>query len=264
MKTSFRITAVALLMIIGLAFVSCKKTEPLTADNSFTFAVLQVSDNFIYCDVYPKYNDVNYTAFLISSDELNRQGTTAVIDSVQAQLTKDKIYNTAKRFLFSDLQAVARYYICCYRLDSRNHPIYELSKKPQSTVVPVENNFNVNYSAEGTVIKVHPTTNDSYYWDYELKSVVDKDFGGNPRNYYYYRIYYYQNYEILEYLISTGEDREDAADFYPNLQAGDTLYMTAGFYDKPSGYYAAPIVHYAIFNEAGTFDFQPINPPTHN
>ncbi|MCQ2346174.1 MAG: hypothetical protein MJZ82_05355 [Paludibacteraceae bacterium] len=248
---------ICLIVLFGNLFISCQKQQDVT-DMSFTFNVLYVNTTLIYYDIYPQFNGVEYTTFVVSSAELNDKGTRAVIDSVQARIDEDHVYCTGIRMMIEDLQPGTRYYICCYRMDNKRNPIYMLIKHPVTTPIEKANDLTFEIAAEGSNLQILPSnSNDTYYWDYLTPEEADMEYMSNPLYYYYHMISYYETYEIMPHIVSQGPDKEDALLFYPNMEAGDTIIVMAGYYDVETRYAPEPYMWNAVYTDSASFRFVP-------
>lgn len=248
--------------MVGLVLLMSGCEEQVEVnDMTFTINVLSAKSTFIYYDIYPQYDEFEYATFVVSSDRLNKLGSRALIDSVHATLTPEHVYNKGVRILADHLEPGKRYYICCYRLNSRHKPIYSLIKKPQMTEVKVMSDLTFDYKTDGTVITIIPSNNsDHYFWDYLLKEETIREYRGVPMYYFYYMLQYYENYDMVNYMLSQGEDSDDASIYY-NFKDHDTLYVMASYYDIKNHCTPDPQVRTMVYHAEGdSLELLPYSP----
>ncbi len=243
MKKYLPIIVLVSMMVTGLT--SCEEIE--VTNNTFTFNVTFKHSRFIYVDIYPETNGFPYTAFVATLDDLENKGTRGLIDSVHAQLPDSCIYTRGSRLLFDNLKPGIEYYVCCYRMDNDLKPVYtKLVRYAFTTPLETYTPIDFTWSSRGDSVFVHPSNNNTYYWDYELKSIIKSEYKNEPWVYFFYQIAYYQTYDMMTYMVSAGESQDCVSD-YIILTEGDTLCFMAAPYTVTTGYAPYPQVWYAVW-----------------
>lgn len=239
-------------MLLLAVLTACEHYD--VNDATFTFNVVYKQSTFMVYDVYPSVNGFEYTTFVCTLDELERLGTNGLIDSIYYTLNRATTYTKGRRTVLDDLKPGTEYFMCCFRLDSRHEPVYQLVKKAFNTPAEEGLQIEVTASAKHDTVVLTPTTSQSYYWSYMRTDFVREAYNGDLLLGFYSELAYYENYNMLQYMVSIGESENAVFDYFPQSQwsNGDTLVVPVSPYNLRTGYCPPPNLLYMIYQD-GTF-----------
>lgn len=239
-------------MLLVALLTACEHYD--VNDTTFTFNLVYKQSTFAVYDVYPSVNGFEYTTFVCTLDELERLGTNGLIDSVYYTLNRATTYTKGKRTVLNDLVPGTEYFMCCFRLNSRHEPVYQLVKKAFNTPAEEGLTIEVAVTAKHDTLVLTPTTSQSYYWSYSrADDIKDRDKSSILYG-FYNELAYYENYNMLQYMVCIGESEDAVFDYYPQSQwtNGDTLVLAVSPYNLRTGYCPEPDMLYVMYQD-GTF-----------
>lgn len=248
MKSKLGLIAMLLLAML----TACEHYD--VNDATFTINVVYKQSTFAIYDVYPSVNGFEYTTFVCTLDELERLGTNGLIDSIYYTLNRATTYTKGKRTVLNNLKPDTEYFMCCFRLDSRHEPVYQLVKKAFNTPAEERLTIDVTITAKHDTIVLTPTTSQSYYWSFSRRENIEDDYSGSMLYGFYNELAYYENYGMLQYMVCIGESEDAVFDYYQQSQwiDGDTLMVGVSPYNLRTGYCPEPKILYMMYQD-GTF-----------
>jgi len=237
------------LIIAALFFSSCQQ-KFVIPEEPFTVEITKVLSDAVWVDIIPVNNDFHYYVGVVTVKEFNmKYGTDdKLIAAADAELreTWEKIksvvpsgYDFYNTLLYQGsyvtkmplLEDDTEYYCFMFPYGDDSNPEDKLMKVYFRTKAKIPTDISFSASLSGSVLTVTPTNDDTYYWDYELKSAVEKDYFGSPEFFYQYIISSYEEYGFIDNLLSKGQSTSDMSDYY-ELNSGDVFYLVCSGYNN--------------------------------
>jgi len=228
-----------LIILFSLAVLfSCKKVNQDISNNPFKITSHYVATSSVDLDVVPENNDFYWYYDVISVSDFNSKGTIeACIKETDKKLKES--YETYREAGLIDgpfcetmlyrgsyivsginLKSKENYiaYSYAYEEDGTATNKYQTLKFQTYEFIPSDIKFSL--SLTGSNLTFTPTNNDTYYCTYELKSIIDEDWGDYPFAFLYIDIFRTVQYGFFDFLEVSGTYTEDILEYLP-LKEGD-------------------------------------------
>jgi len=227
-----------------LLLMACQPDTPTTVFN-FDVTVSRIESHKVWLDIFPKDEFLRYNLDWMPVEDWNKfyqsdQDYKNELASILPLYTEEEYKLVTEEGAFLSTLFVepnTAYYIVITSLDSNRRPV-DVRKVPFQSAEEYISSFTLSadeISMQGGVITINPTdTANTYFWDYELKKNVDRDWVASHSVWFYYDVEYYYQMDFFPDMFSKGYDSENCYDFYPDaeIEVGDTICLLAVGYDK--------------------------------
>lgn len=232
---------------VALLLTSCRP-ETVT-ENTFTITPKTIHAHSATFEVVPINNQFYYEADALTLEQYNRLGekgiaemTIQYYDSLKAALDAQGIKYNNDYLYYKGLYDCATtgtlpastpcvFYVI--RLNSRTlEPIHPFVTYAFTTTEEISHDMTFDFTFNDNTIYVEPSDTFPYLWDYISKADLIESYNNDLEYFAHSAISMYEEYGFIEGFIAKGPDHEYVLDWYPNLQAGDSIYALAVGYEK--------------------------------
>jgi len=240
------------IVFISFAFIlliGCKPKTTATSIFDFEVTVSRIESHKVWLDIIPQDEFIRYYLDWMPVSEWNALYPTdqAYKDELASNLTlytEDQYKRVTEEGSFLSTLFVTpntEYYILITSLNADRKPV-DIRKTSFQSKEERISSFSLlanDITMLNSVISISPqNTTDTYFWDYELKKNIDRDWGGSHSVWFYYDVEYYYQMDFLDPvpekgLLSRGYSYEDCYKYYPQaeIEVGDTICLVAVGYD---------------------------------
>jgi len=228
-----------------VALIGCKPKDNPTTVFDFEVNVSRIESHKVWLDIFPKDEFLRYNLDWMPVAEWNEsyksdQDYKDELASLLPLYTEEQYKLVTEEGAFLSTLFVepnTQYYIVITSLDSDRRPV-DVRKVTFQSAVEHISSFALSaneISMQDGVITINPAnTTDTYFWDYELKKTVDRDWETSHSVWFYYDVEYYYQMDFFPDMFSQGLDVENCYDYYPEaeIEVGDTICLVAVGYDQ--------------------------------
>ena len=224
--------------------VGCKK-ENHTTVMDFDVTVSRIESHRVWLDVIPKDEFLPYYLDWMKLDDYNKYYASdqSYLEELSAILESVKEYNS--RLMHNEgafISAISTfpsttYVLLISQLDGTRATM--LNKKIFTSGDEHLTSFNlvadsIHCSVDG-LISINPSdTDNTYFWDFELKKIVDEKWNGFHSAYFYYSSEFYYSMDFFPDILSRGFDEDSLSSYYQpsEIAFGDTICLMVVGYDE--------------------------------
>lgn len=248
---------ITLYCIVAISILSSCNQHQAPDLNLYDISISRIQSSGMWVDITTDNNHSNYLYGVTTIKEYNQYKNEADFIAADYEM-QILIYETVKEILseyydeeyiqglgfadimadkgdatehISGLQPETDYYFYIYLLDDKGNPLTSLKKEQFRTGIKPVSDIRFDAKVTGSVVEIIPSNQDTYYWDYELKTVITDNYLGSPYLWFTALIEDYYEYDFIDARLSKENDSEDIGIYY-NLQEGDTLQVACAGYNK--------------------------------
>lgn len=237
----------------------CSKIDFLSS-KPFTIEIPNVQSKAVWVDVVPETNDFGYYFDVISvkdyeykysSDANLCAARDAELRSIWEEYSdvwtfrEFAMYSGSYILPFYELEPETEYFAYAYPYDEKDRPVDKVVKTKFFTKPYRESDIQFTVTLDGSMININPSNSDSYYWDWEDKETLEKEYY-SPTVFYYCCLQMNEEYGFMDAVLSRGKDSEDITPYYDKLNPGDQFFLVAsGYSDGPNSELHAYALTYA-------------------
>jgi len=226
-------------------FVGCKPKHGPTTVFDFEVTVSRVESHKVWLDIFPQDEFLRYNIDYQSVEDYKQLYPTdkdylSELSEILSWYTDEQYKRVTEEGAYLSTLPVApdtEYYLVIVTLDAKRQPI-DLRKVSFTSAKEHMSSFSLEADSIrmfGGTISIHPAdTADTYFWDYELKENINRDWVQSHSVWFFYDVEYYYQMDFFPDMFSKGDDVEDCFVYYPesDIQVGDTICLVAVGYDK--------------------------------
>jgi len=235
------------ILFVCLAFmmlVGCKPKNNPTTIFDFEVNISRIESYRVWVDIFPKDEFLRYNLEVLTIDQWNIYQTDQTymdaLGDILSSYTDEQFKMVTDEGAYLSAMAVdcpnTRYYLIITALDGRKPT--QIRKVEFTTLEEHFSNFSleadsITMTGDGLISVSPEDTVDTYFWNYELKSVIDRDWYGSHLAWFYYDMEYYYQMDFFPDMLSKGKDSENFFKFYnyDAIEEGDTICLLAVGYD---------------------------------
>jgi len=228
---------------ILILLTGCKSKHTATTVFDFEVTVSRIESHKVWLDVFPQDEFLRYELdwmpqdeWYYSSDEEYKEELAHTL----ADYTEEQYKLVTEEGAFLNALTVypqTDYYIVITTLDANRQPV-DLRKVTFRSAAEHLTSFAVTADSIrvfGGLIQINPSdTANTYFWNYELKSTIDRDWNKSHSAWFFYDVLYYYQMDFFPDMLSKGYSEENAFVYYPEseIAVGDTISLLVVGYDK--------------------------------
>jgi len=231
-----RILYIAMTLVL---LVGCKQKDVVTSIYDFEVTVSRIESHKVWLDIIPKDEFLSYHLYCVDKTEWEQIGSEqAWIDYLNTWTIED-LRNQMHQGAFFDALLVkpnTDYYVLITEMSGFSptqvrRESFTSAKENMNGFTVTANDISMN--AEGMITIKPQDQKASYFWDFSLKTEINKDWLGWHSSYFYYDIVYYYQMDFFPDMLSFGNDSDNVFNYYWDSQVleGDTICLLAVGYD---------------------------------
>jgi len=228
---------------IFILLMGCKPKHEATSVFDFEVIVSRIESHKVWLDIFPQDEFLRYNLEWMPRDQWTYSSDSQYKEELAGLLTQytDEQYKlvTEEGAFLSAIQVSPQteYYIVITTLDSNRKPIdlrkvtFKSAEEHMTPFTMVADSIRMM----GGLIEINPSdTVNTYFWNYELKSTIDRDWNRCHSAWFIYDVMYYYQMDFFPDMFSKGYSAEDAFVFYPEAEiaVGDTISLLMVGYDE--------------------------------
>lgn len=235
------------LILSTLALTSCRNEE--VTESTFTITPKVIHAHSATFEVVPINNEFYYEADAVTLEQYNQLGEKGIAEMTVQYYDSLKSAMDAQHIEYNnDYLYYKGIYDCATTgtLPSSTPCIFyaiRLSKKTQEPIFPIityafttkeeiSRDMTLDLTFSDNTIYVEPSDTFPYLWDYISQADLVESYNNDLEYYIRSAISLYEEYDFINNFVVTGPDYERVLDWYPNLQAGDSVYALAVGYEQ--------------------------------
>ncbi|MCQ2312188.1 MAG: hypothetical protein MJZ84_01900 [Paludibacteraceae bacterium] len=229
------------------ALTSCRNED--VTESTFMITPKTIHAHSAIFEVTPITNEFYYEADALTLEQYNQLGeqgvaemTVQYYDSLKSAMDAQHIeYNNDYLYYkgmydcatTGTLPASTPCIFYVMRLSSKTlEPIFPFVTYAFTTTKEISRDMTLDLTFRDNTIYVEPSDTFPYLWDYISKADLIEGYNNDLDYYARSAILMYEEYGFINNFVVKGNNHEYVLDWYPNLQAGDSIYALAVGYEQ--------------------------------
>ncbi|MCQ2342008.1 MAG: hypothetical protein MJZ75_00745 [Paludibacteraceae bacterium] len=248
---------------VFVLFLGCKHKNQPTTVMDFDVTISRIESHRVWVDIFPKDEFMRYCIDWMPVEEWNAYSSEQEYKNKLAKKLSE--YSPELYDMLTESGAYMHSIVVCPNTEYRfvlvgvdgNRNLTDLRVIKFTSAQEHHSTFSLEADSirliDG-VISVSPSNiTDTYFWDYELKKNVDRDWSKLHSLWFYYDIEYYYQMDFFPDILSQGKDSENIFNFYTEseIQEGDTICFLSVGYDETGETTSAYQPFWIIYHENG-------------